>query len=90
MCRGFEMYMNGVVSEAVDNAVGKAYDKSDEVIDAVSDEVVKAKAEARKLFVRTARRYHASLETVIADYAAEFQVDQDVSEKEVKAYWPLS
>ena len=90
MCRGFEMYMNGVVSEAVDNAVGKAYDKSDEVIDAVSDEVVKAKAEARKTFVEVYKKFNKGFHETVADYAARYKLNAEDAEKEVRDYWPLS
>ena len=46
--------------------------------------------ETRKAFVKIAKRYGASLESVISDYAAEYHVAPATAKKEVMAFWPMS
>lgn len=85
MCRGFELYMQ--------NELGAAYDKSDQVITALSEEVVKAnekvEVEARKTFVEVYKKFNKGFQETVADYAARYKLNAEDAEKEVRDYWPL-
>ena len=71
------------------NELGAAYDKSDQVITALSEEVVKAKDEVRKTFVEVYRKFNKGFHETVADYAARYKLNAEDAEKEVRDYWPL-
>ena len=56
----------------------------------IDAELKQKNKEIRKAFVKGAKRYGASLESVISDYAAEYHVSPATAKKEVMAYWPMS
>ena len=92
MCVGLKLYV-----EEQTRQKDAALNRKDKKIESLTadnkqknKEIENLTKETRKTFVKIAKRYVASLESVISDYAAEYHVAPATAKKEVMAFWPMS
>ena len=85
MCVGLQLYVEEQTRQK--DAALKRKDKKIESLTAdnrqKNKEIRNLAKETRKAFVKGAKRYGASLESVISDYAAEYHVAPATAKKEV-------
>ena len=85
MCVGLKLYV-----EEQTRQKDAALKRKDKKIESLTADNRQKNKEIRKAFVKGAKRYGASLESVISDYAAEYHVAPATAKKEVMAFWPMS
>ena len=99
MCVGLKLYVEeqtrqkDAALKRKDTALKRKDDalkRKDMTLKQKNKEIRNLAKETRKAFVKGTKRYGASLESVVSDYAAEYHVAPATAKKEVMAFWPMS
>ncbi|MBR2810704.1 MAG: hypothetical protein IKD69_04915 [Solobacterium sp.] len=99
MCVGLKLYVEeqtrqkDAALKRKDTALKRKDDalkRKDKKIESLTADNRQKNKEIKKTFVKIAKRYGASLESVISDYAAEYHVAPATAKKEVMAFWAMA